>query len=106
MLRYIVKRISQAVPLMLLITIICFALINMAPYDAVDAVTTPDMTQTEIDAIRQEYGLNDPVPVQYIRWLKNICRGEFGYSLLSHTHGRKRKFPISTFPRIATTTSA
>ena len=85
MLRYIVKRILQAVPLMLLITIICFALINLAPYDAIDALTTPDMTQVEIDAIRQEYGLNDPVPVQYIRWLKNICRGEFGYSLLSHT---------------------
>ena len=34
---------------------------------------------------REEYGLNDPMPVQYFRWLKNILRGEFGNSLLSHT---------------------
>ena len=44
MLKYIVKRIVQAIPLLILITVICFVLINMAPYDAVDAITTPDMS--------------------------------------------------------------
>lgn len=85
MLKYIIKRIAQAIPLLILITVICFVLINMAPYDAVDAITTPDMSAAEIEARREAYGLNDPVYVQYIRWLNNILHGNFGYSLLSHT---------------------
>ncbi len=85
MLKYIIKRIVQAVPLLIVITIICFILINLTPYDAVDAITTPDMSKAEIEARREEYGLNDSIIVQYIRWFKNFIRGDFGYSLLSHT---------------------
>ena len=83
--KYIVKRILQAIPLLLIITFICFMLINLAPYDAIDSITTPDMTKQEIEAKREAYGLNDPVIVQYGRWLGNICRGVFGYSLRSRT---------------------
>lgn len=85
MLRYIIKRILQAIPLLIIITLICFTLINLAPYDAMDAITTPEMSQAEIEAKREAYGLNDPVYVQYTRWLGNVLRGEFGNSLLSHT---------------------
>ena len=85
MLKYVLKRILQAIPLLILITVICFALINLAPYDAVDAITTPDMSAAEIEMRREAYGLNDPVYVQYFRWLNNILHGNFGYSLLSHT---------------------
>ena len=85
MLKYILKRILQVFPLLILITVICFALINLAPYDAVDAITTPDMSAAEIEMRREAYGLNDPVYVQYFRWLNNILHGNFGYSLLSHT---------------------
>ncbi len=86
MLKYIVKRIFQAIPLMIVITALCFVLINLAPYDAVDAITTDKMTQEEIDAKREEYGLNAPIYVQYFSWLKNICKGELGYSLINHTN--------------------
>lgn len=79
------KRVLQAVPLLLLITILCFAMIHFAPYDAMDAITTPEMSRQEIEAKREAYGLNDPMIVQYGRWLGNILQGEFGYSLLSHT---------------------
>ena len=48
--KYIVKRILQAIPLLLIITFICFMLINLAPYDAIDAITTPDMSQQEVEA--------------------------------------------------------
>ncbi|MEY8429180.1 ABC transporter permease [Lachnospiraceae bacterium 48-42] len=85
MLKYIIKRILQAVPLLLLITLICFTLINLAPYDAIDSITTPDMSKAEIEAKREAYGLNDPLIVQYGRWVVNILKGDFGYSLLSHT---------------------
>ena len=85
MLKYIIKRILQAVPLLLLIPLICFTLINLAPYDAIDSITTPDMSKAEIEAKREAYGLNDPLIVQYGRWVVNILKGDFGYSLLSHT---------------------
>ena len=85
MLKYIIKRILQSIPLLIIITMICFALINLAPYDAIDALTTPEMTRAEIELKREEYGLNDPVHIQYVRWLKNIVKGEFGNSLLSRT---------------------
>ena len=49
MLRYIIKRTLQAIPLMIGITALCFLLINLAPYDAVDAITTDKMTQEEIE---------------------------------------------------------
>lgn len=85
MLKYIVKRILQAIPLLLLVTIICFGLINLAPYDAIDSIITENMTEQEIEAKREEYGLNDSVPVQYVRWLQNVLKGEFGISLTNRT---------------------
>ena len=86
MLKYIIKRVFQAIPLMIVITALCFVLINLAPYDAVDAITTDKMTQEEIDAKREEYGLNDPIYVQYVCWLKNVLNGELGYSLINRTN--------------------
>lgn len=98
MLKYIVKRVLQAIPLLLVITAVCFLLINLAPYDAVDAITTPEMSRAEIEQKREDYGLNDPVYVQYGKWLMNICQGEFGNSLLSHTsikYDLKQRIPAT-----------
>ena len=86
MLKYIVKRILQAIPLMFAITALCFILIDLAPYDAVDALITDKMTKEQIEKRREEYGLNDPVYVQYIRWVQNVCKGDLGYSLINKTN--------------------
>lgn len=86
MLKYLIKRIAQAVPLLLLITILCFVLIDLAPYDAIDARITDDMTVEQIEKMREEAGLNDPMPVQYLRWLKNLLKGDLGQSLISRTN--------------------
>lgn len=85
MLKYIVKRILQAIPLMIAITAICFILIDLAPYDAVDSLITDKMTKEQIEQRREDYGLNDPVHVQYFRWVKNVCKGDLGYSLINKT---------------------
>lgn len=86
MLKYLIKRILQAVPLLLLITMLCFSLINLAPYDAIDAKVTDDMTPEQIEQMREEAGLNDPIPVQYLRWLKNLLQGDLGQSLINRTN--------------------
>jgi len=86
MLKYIVKRTLQAIPLMIGITALCFLLINLAPYDAVDAITTDKMTQEEIEVKREAYGLNDPIYMQYFHWIANVAKGELGYSLINGTN--------------------
>lgn len=84
MLRYSLKRLGQAVPLVLIVTIITFTLIQLAPYDAIDSITTPNMSKETIQLIRQQQGVDKPVVVQYFYWLKNIFQGDFGYSLVGH----------------------
>ncbi len=86
MLKYFIKRVLQAIPLLLLITILCFALIDLAPYDAIDAKINDKMTSADIERLREEAGLNDPMPVQYFRWLKNLLQGDLGQSLINHTN--------------------
>lgn len=83
MARYIFIRILQAIPLLLVISLIVFSLIHVAPYDVIDSLTTPNMSQAQIDLLRDRYGLNEPFFVQYLVWLKNIFKGDFGYSLVS-----------------------
>ena len=68
MAKYIGKRLLQTIPLLFLITVLCFSLINLAPYDAVDAISNSKMTEAQREEKREELGLND-----------------FGNSLLNHT---------------------
>lgn len=84
MAKYILKRSLQAIPLLLIITIICFALIQLAPYNAVDAMTTPKMPQETVNLIKAKYGFDKPAYVQYLLWLKGIISGQFGYSIVTH----------------------
>ena len=84
MAKYILKRTLQAIPLLLIISIICFALIQLAPYNAVDAMTTPRMPIETVNLIKAKYGFDKPAYVQYFLWLKGIFSGQFGYSIVTH----------------------
>ncbi len=80
---YIGRRLLQVVPMLLLISLLVFLMIHAAPYDVIDSITTPNMSAETIEIIRQRYGLDDPVLVQYFRWLGNVLQGDLGYSLVS-----------------------
>ena len=84
MAKYIIKRILAAIPMVLIITVICFALMNLAPYDAIDAMTTPNMSPETVALIKAKYGYDQPVYIQYIRWLDGLINGNFGYSIVTH----------------------
>lgn len=84
MIRYILKRVVQAIPLLLLISFIVFSLIQLAPFDVIDSLTTPNMTSEQIELLKEKNGLNQPFWVQYGIWLKQIVTGNFGNSLLTH----------------------
>lgn len=69
--------------MILLITILCFSLMHFAPYDAIDAMTTPKMSQETIELIKAKYGYDKPLFIQYFRWLNGILNGNFGYSIVT-----------------------
>lgn len=83
MAKYILRRILQVIPLLLVISFIVFSLIQIAPYDAIDSVATPNMSAESVELLRERLGLNEPFLVQYVMWLKQIMTGDFGYSLVS-----------------------
>lgn len=84
MLRYASRRIVQAIPLLLVISLITFGLIQLAPYDAIDAITTPNMSPETVAAVKARNGLDKPGYLQYFYWLRNVLSGDFGNSIVTH----------------------
>lgn len=82
--RYILRRVLQAIPLLFFISIVSFGLIKLSPGDPVLSFVTPNMNAEDVERIRQNLGLDRPVYVQYLLWLKNVFRGDLGYSLVNH----------------------
>ncbi|AWB45768.1 peptide permease [Paenibacillus sp. CAA11] len=81
---YILRRVLQAIPLLFFISIVSFALIKLAPGDPVLSFVTPNMNAEDVERIRQNLGLDKPVVMQYLLWLKNVFTGDLGYSLINH----------------------
>lgn len=81
--KYIFRRVLQVIPLLLVISFIAFSLIYVAPFDAIDTITRPDMSPQQVEALRQRYGLDEPFFTQYFVWVKNVLRGDLGNSLVT-----------------------
>ena len=56
-------------------------LMSLAPYDAVDAMVDPRMSAETVAAMKDALGYNDPLWMQYIKWLQNLVTGNWGYSI-------------------------
>ena len=80
--RYIVRRLIQAVFLMLLITVLQFVIMRLAPGGPAQFAEDPRISNEYREAMLESYGLNDPVPVQYLKWLRNVAVLDFGYSFI------------------------
>lgn len=78
------RRLLQLLPMLLFISLVSFLLVKLAPGDPVQAYITPRMSPEDIERIRQSMGLDKPLPVQYLLWLKNLLQGDLGYSLIYH----------------------
>ena len=88
MLKYIIRRVLVFIPMLLAITAITYVLMVLLPGDPVTALIDPfslqeGISQEYIDAQREKYGLNKPVPVRYVIWLGQLVRGNFGYSFMT-----------------------
>ncbi|WP_435953103.1 ABC transporter permease [Dryocola sp. BD626] len=80
----LVRRLAQLVPMLFFISLVSFLLVKLAPGDPVQAYITPRMSPDDIERIRQSLGLDKPMFMQYLLWLKNVLQGDLGYSLIYH----------------------
>jgi peptide/nickel transport system permease protein len=80
MTRYLVRRIGQAIIVLILVSIIVFVLIHLLPGGPARAILGTMATPSAIKAFNQANGLNHPVPQQYWIWLTGVLRGNLGYS--------------------------
>ena len=80
MIRYILKRILQVIPVLIGITVIVFTLMYFNPSDPALAILGENATPEQVEEIRQELGLDDPYIVQLGRYILNAAKGDFGTS--------------------------
>jgi peptide/nickel transport system permease protein len=80
--RYLIRRIVQAVFMLFVMSIVFFTLLHLIPGgpDAVIGANNPHITPVQRAAIRHRFGLDQPVPIQYLSWLGNALHGDFGIS--------------------------
>lgn len=85
--QYLLRRVIQALPTLILLTIIGFGFISAAPGDVVDAMVDPALLERggreAMEARRRALGLDQPVYIQYINWVSEVVRGNLGYSFVT-----------------------
>jgi peptide/nickel transport system permease protein len=96
MLGLIIRRFVQLFFLLIGISFIVFISMHIAPGDPASIIGGPTATQSDIEAIRADLGLNDPLLVQYTRYLGNVFQGDLGYSF--QTKQSVREALIVRFP--------
>lgn len=85
MTRYLVRRLLGAIPLVLGVATVVFFVVQLAPGDPASLLLAPGVDEAVIAQTRANFGLDDPLPVRYVKWLGSLVRGDLGYS---YSHGR------------------
>ena len=78
---YAARRILMTIPISIGVTVICFALIYLAPGNPVQSLLPPDATAKDIAELQHAYGLDKPIPIQYLIWLGHAVTGNLGISI-------------------------
>src|SRR5690242_13012163 len=80
--RYLERRLVHSIALLIAISALTFAISQLAPGSFLDEMKlNPQVSGETIAGLRAQYGLDQPPPVRYFRWLKSVAVGDFGYSL-------------------------
>lgn len=83
---YVVQRLLGIIPVLLLVSLLVFLMLDLVPGDSVDALvsqTQGTISPEDAEALREELGLNDPLPVRYLRWIAEAFQGDLGTSIAS-----------------------
>ncbi|HMM42786.1 MAG TPA: ABC transporter permease, partial [Thermomicrobiales bacterium] len=82
--RYILRRLAQMVPVLILVSLIVFSLLHLTPGDPAISMLGEEASPEAVDALRNKLGLDEPLPVQYVRWLGAVLQGDLGRSIRSN----------------------
>src|SRR5690349_23394582 len=81
MLNFLARRIAQLVPTLVFVSILIFSLQQLLPGDPALFMAGEERDPAIIEQIRQQYKLDQPIPIQYLHWVKGVLSGDFGESL-------------------------
>ncbi len=82
--RYILRRILVSIPVMIGITLVTYLIVNLAPGDPISAMLNPEAIASQgpewVAQQKAALGLNEPMPIRYVLWLKEVAQGNLGFS--------------------------
>jgi peptide/nickel transport system permease protein len=100
---YIIRRLLMAIVTLWIVTMVIFLVIRLLPGDPLiiylgQSVQSGNMSMQELEHLRAEYGLDKPIPVQYINWISRVFHGDLGTSINYREHVGKlllERFPVT-----------
>ena len=86
---YIIRRLLQAILVLIIITLLVFFVMRLLPGDPLtiylaDSANLEAMPQSQLEMLRHQFGLDRPLMVQYLSWVKGVLHGDFGQSIFYH----------------------
>ena len=81
MAKFVIKRIFSCIPVLFVVITLIFFMIRIIPGDPALNILGEDADPADVEALRERLGLNDPILVQYVKYLKGILQGDWGTSL-------------------------
>ena len=81
MAQYIIKKVLQGVVMVIAVSILVFSMLHLMPVDPIDLMVDRKVPLAKREAMRAEYGLDKPLPVQYLKWANGILHGDLGTSI-------------------------
>jgi len=85
--RYVVGRIAQIFPVLFIVSVVVFMIVHLIPGDPAQIMAGPNATDEQLRVLRAQFGLDQPLWLQYLIWLRNVLSGDLGYSFIN-------KYPV------------
>jgi peptide/nickel transport system permease protein len=105
--RYVTRRLLHAALVLWGVSVLTFLFWQLAPGDYLSEIRMiPQVSPETIDALRVQYGLDRPLPVRYLRWLKSVAHGDLGFSFAYNMPASSLLFPRARNTLLLTTTAA
>jgi peptide/nickel transport system permease protein len=99
--KYVLRRVLIAIPVLLGISVVLFSVLALAPGDPFEELATNANVPPEVaQRLRAQFGLDDPLPLRYVRWLTSMVRGDWGFSFQSRMNVEQlilQRLPVSLF---------
>src|ERR1700679_291834 len=81
MTNYIVRRLLYAIPIAFGVSVVCFSLVYLAPGDPLQTILPSDASADTIALVKAAYGFDQPLPIQFLKWLGRVLTRDFGQSI-------------------------